>query len=100
LDLAVIIDAGIDRDQEVLALRLRRVSCEIDIRDRLRTSRDHLVEELSHDQADIGQTDIARFDDVIASCAHRLGDDRGVACYRRERPRVLIGAVADHQRDA
>jgi hypothetical protein len=92
-------DAGIDRDEIVLAGQLHAVAGKIHHRDGARPRGLRLLDEVAKALAQRVAVEIARADDVEAGRLQRLRDQSGIVRGRCQR-RLGIGAVADHEGDA
>ena len=95
---AVAGDAGIDRNEIVLALELQPVSGEIDEGHGVGPGSIGLVDELAQRGAEGRHLEVARPDDVEARRLQGLRDEAGIIGRTRQGA-SLIGAVADDERN-
>src|SRR5262249_45947628 len=98
-NILVAANAGVDRNDVVLAFKLKAVARQIDEGHRLRTRRRYFVEELTNRPAQRVLVKVARTNDVETGCPQRLGDEPGIVGRRRQ-PAGLVFAVTDYECEA
>ena len=95
-DVHVALDAGIDRQQIIIAFELNAVAGQIDHHRGAGLQVLSLVEEVADEAAQIAGAKIATLDDLEPGAGERLGDQAGIVDGGRKRARP-IGALPDDQ---
>ena len=98
-NIAVAVEPRIGRDQVIVTFELQAITGEIDNRDRVRTGRFDLGDEIAEQAAQVGLIDVRALDNLEADAGQRFGDEPAVG-ERGLEWTLGIGGIADDQRDA